>query len=84
MTEALDIHTARGFLTERRDLFHVSVVPGLFDGWDVVLRIDGTYADRPMAEAAAEGMREWMRILTDVPRDGWHAWEQRRTAGGHR
>lgn len=71
----LDTRTALGFLTERRDFFHVTVTPGC-NGWgyDVVLRIDGSYSTKEAAEAAAEGMKEWIEGITDIPKDRWHNW----------
>jgi very-short-patch-repair endonuclease len=61
-----DLLTAAGFLTERQDLLYVYVVKSRGEGWDVVVRIDGSYHDRSNAEDAAVDIREWMTSLTDV------------------
>ena len=67
--------TAAGFLTERQDFLYVYVTESAGGpGWDVVLRVDGTYADRATAEHTAEGIREWMTSLTDVGRTHRHWW----------
>lgn len=81
-TSSLDM--AAGFLRERADFLHVYAVksPG-GSGWDVVLRIDGTYANRPDAEAAAEGIRERILRLDDVPPVG-RIWWQGPPTGGER
>jgi hypothetical protein len=62
---APDLLTAAGFLTERQDLLYVYVVKR-GSGWDVVLRVDGTYHDRANAEDAAVDIRDWVSALTDV------------------
>lgn len=68
--------TSREFLTERRDYFHVSVIPSYRGGgWDVVLRVDGTYYSEADAIGAAEGIRLWMEGLSDVPATGWVWWD---------
>jgi hypothetical protein len=69
-----DLKTAAGFLSERQDYLHVYAAPSVSgSGWDVVMRIDGTYSGRELAEAAAGGMREWIGRLRDVASDdrGW-------------
>ena len=66
--------TAAEFLTERRDFLRVRVVPGEAGGWDVVVRFDGTYSDKQMAENAAKGIKEWFESLADIPKDRWHMW----------
>ena len=72
----LDLDTAAGFLSERRDFLHITAAPSLAgDGWDVLLRVDGTYAERGDAEAAAVELRDWIERLRDVRADGrtwWH------------
>jgi hypothetical protein len=37
------------------------------DGFDVVLRVDGTYDDRDGAEDALEGIKHRIEELNDVP-----------------
>jgi len=72
----LDWKTAAGFLTERADFLYVYHVPSAMrDGWDVVLRVDGTYSDEADAIEAAEGMRQWIESLVDVPKDGRTWWK---------
>ena len=69
--------TAADFLTERRDFLRVEVVPGYRgadEGWDVVLRIDGTYSDRETAEEVAKAMKADIGALRDIPKDRWDAW----------
>jgi hypothetical protein len=46
------LRTPEGFLADRAEYFGVAVVPRLTgsDGWDVVLRLDGSYTDRSDAE----------------------------------
>lgn len=67
--------TAAGFLSERRDFLHVYATPSVRgEGFDVVLRIDGTYTGRAMAEDAALGIREWIDNLADVRRDRRDWW----------
>ena len=68
--------TAAGFLTERQDFLYVYVAESAGgSGWDVVLRVDGTYTDRATAEGAADGIREWMAGLTDVGMARRHWWQ---------
>ena len=57
--------TADEFLNERHDMLEVRVVPDRFgDGFDVVLRVDGTYSSKSDAEEAALSIREALvRIL---------------------
>ena len=72
--KASDLDTAAGFLTERRDFLHVYAAPSVSgEGFDVVMRVDGTYSDEIGAEEAAKGIREWIERLEDVPAEG-HAW----------
>ena len=67
--------TAAGFLTERQDFLYVYVTESSGGpGWDVVVRVDGTYTDRATAEGAADGIREWMTSLTDVGKTRRHWW----------
>jgi hypothetical protein len=66
-----DPMTAAGFMTERADFLFVYHTPSpRGNGWDIVLRIDGTYFDEHQAIEAAEGMRRWIDALDDVPNDG--------------
>ncbi len=65
-----ELNTAAGFLSERQDFLHVYTAPSVSgSGYDVVLRIDGTYTSKRDADDAALGMREWMERLTDVDKD---------------
>lgn len=67
--------TAAEFLTERRDFLYVYATKSASgQGWDVVVRVDGTYSSKVGAEGAAEGIREWMANLSDVPREGRDWW----------
>jgi hypothetical protein len=64
------------FLTERADFLHLSVEPSVSgDGFDVVLRLDGTYAERELADAALEGIKHRIEELEDVPTGRRHWWE---------
>jgi hypothetical protein len=68
--------TAAGFLTERADFLFVYHTPSpRGEGWDVVIRIDGTYSEEHRAIEAAEGIRGWIDSLVDVPNEGrsWSA-----------
>lgn len=69
-----ELDTAAGFLSERRDFLHVYAAPSVGDGWDVVIRVDGSYPERTDAEGAARGIREWIERLVDVRRDGPSWW----------
>jgi hypothetical protein len=76
MTRTLDLTTAAGFLAERADFLHVYAAPSVSgDGFDVVLRLDGTYADQELAQEAAGGMRQMIERLADVPRTGRTWWD---------
>lgn len=70
--------TATGWLAERCDFLHVHAVRSVRgDGWDVVLRVDGTYAERADAEAVAAWLREAVtrgELLTDIPRERLAWW----------
>lgn len=70
-----DTSTAAGFLSERHDFLYVHVVKSAGDGWDVVVRIDGSYAERASAEGAAEGIRMMMDRLTDVDKTNRFWWD---------
>lgn len=68
--------TAAEFLTELRDYLYVYVAPSVRgDGWDVVVRIDGTYGDKDEASAAAVSIRAAMEALSDVPMEGRDWWD---------
>jgi len=75
---AIDTHaeTAAEYLSERRDFLHVGVAPSVSgEGWDVVIRVDGTYSDRAGAEAAVEDTRWRLEHLRDVSNDGRTWWD---------
>ena len=64
-TEVLDRLTE--FLRERSNWLLVALVPGIQhpnDGWDIVLRLDGTYFDREMAEDALDFFAKELGIDT--------------------
>jgi hypothetical protein len=70
-----DMTTAAGFLSERRDFLHVHATRSVSgEGWDVVLRVDGTYHDPADAEGAAASIRDRLDALTDVRQDGRVWW----------
>lgn len=76
MTERIDTSTAAGFLSERQDFLHVYAAPSVAgEGFDVVLRIDGTYTERADAEEAVEGIRDWIAGLEDVAGDKRVWWD---------
>lgn len=61
--------TSAGFLQERSDFLKVKVIhrpgwsPDPDEGWDVVLRLDGTYASPYDAEEAAQSIRQALEQL---------------------
>ncbi len=65
--------SAAEFFTERSDLLDVSVVRSN-GGWDVVLRIDGTYTYEEDAVAAADGMRDMVKMIPDIAWKTYGAW----------
>jgi hypothetical protein len=68
--------TAAAFLADRRDFLHVYATRSVSGkGWDVALRVDGTYTDRADAEGAAVGIRDWLGELVDLPRDRRDWWD---------
>lgn len=71
-----DMSKAAGFLSERQDYLYVYAAPSMSgDGFDVVIRVDGTYDDQATAQEAAEGIRHWIEGLEDVDasrRVWWH------------
>ncbi len=76
MTTTPDLTTAAGFLAERRDYLHVHVTRSVSgEGWDVVLRLDGTYHTEADAVAAAGAIRDWMANLADMPTTGRRWWD---------
>jgi hypothetical protein len=77
MLKRSSITSAAAFLSERADFLHVGVVPGVNGfGYDVVLRIDGSYIDEEDAYAAAEELRNRIRRVSDIrPLFGWDAWD---------
>jgi hypothetical protein len=58
--------TAADFLTERQDFLYVYATRSVGGGWDVALRVDGSYVDLEDAEAAAAGIRQRLDSLTGV------------------
>jgi hypothetical protein len=75
---AIETHTetAAEYLSERRDFLHVGVAPSASgEGWDVVLRLDGTYSDRATAEAAVDDTRWRLEHLGDVSTEGRIWWD---------
>lgn len=62
--------TLDDWIAERADFLHVHVVRSVGgSGWDVVLRIDGTYSDRAMAEEVAEMLRTEVRPMVVEAQD---------------
>lgn len=56
-------------LIGREDFLHIHATPSSSgSGWDVVLRIDGTYADKDLAEAVADGLR---KVIVPPPGAIW-------------
>lgn len=73
--------TPAEYITTRPEYLRVSVVKSEGeDGWDVVLRIDGSYSDRRTAEAVASGLRR--RLVPPVGADWWDGppWKRRDAA----
>lgn len=71
---------ASEFLSERSDFLDVYVVKDN-GGWDIVLRIDGTYFDESTARACAEGLRDGIRSIPDVawkPYGVWGRWRSKK------
>ena len=74
--EIPDIRTALGFLTDREDNFRVFVVRSpLGHGWDVVLRVDGSYDTQEAADEAAEGIKRMLLDVRDLDHGRWFSWE---------
>ena len=61
------------WLNNRRDFLHVYQVPSVSgQGWDVVMRVDGTYATYDLAEIAKDEMRDEISgMIESVGRDWW-------------
>lgn len=67
--------TTSEYMTERADFLYVYAAPSVAGhGWDVVMRLDGTYADRADAEAAALMERSRINALADVGKAHRHWW----------
>jgi hypothetical protein len=65
---------AADFMKERADFLCISVVPSqIHRGWDVVLRVDGTYTDQLLAEDCAMGIVQMIESIEDLPRNR-HPW----------
>ena len=63
--------TAIDFINERRDFMYVYTAPSARgSGWDVVLRIDGTYADRELADHVAEYLRQRVLAIEGLNKSG--------------
>ncbi len=74
--EGADIRTALGFMRDREDSFRVFVVRSpLGHGWDVVLRIDGSYDAQEAAVEAAQRMRALLLDVRDLDHDRWFSWD---------
>lgn len=69
-----DLNTCEGFLNERRDFLHVFVVPSPGDGFDVVVRMDGSYTELQDAQEAAVGIQQWLGGLKDLRTDKRKWW----------
>ncbi len=73
---APDIRTPLGFLRDREDYFRVSVVrSSVGHGWDVVLRLDGTYDAQEAAVLAAERVKEAVLGIEGLDHGRWFSWE---------
>ncbi len=71
-----DIRSADGFLQDREDYFRVSVVrSSVGHGWDVVLRLDGTYDTQEAAAIAAERVKEMLLAVEGLDHERWFSWE---------
>lgn len=74
--EIPDIRTALGFLTDREDSFRVFVVRSpLGHGWDVVLRVDGSYDTEAAAAQAAAGIKDMLLNVRDLNHERWFSWD---------
>jgi len=78
----IEVGTAQAFLEERKGWLRVVVAQSPDGGFDILLRIDGTYTEREDAEGIArmfrrdlrKMFRRDLRELRDVPQDGWNSW----------
>jgi hypothetical protein len=53
---------------DRQSWLRVQVHQNEFDGFDVVLRLDGSYTQKADAEALADDFRRWIEPLLDLRR----------------
>jgi transposase len=53
--------TVDEYITNREDMTHIGVVQSEF-GWEIVLRLDGSYASREMAEEQAKFVSKTLGI----------------------
>lgn len=71
-----DIRTSLGFLTDREDSFRVFVVRSpLGHGWDVVLRVDGSYDTQEAAAQGAQRIKQMLLDVQDLNQDRWFSWD---------
>ena len=71
-----DIRTSLGFLTDREDNFRVFVVRSpLGHGWDVVLRVDGSYDTQEAAAQGAQRIRQMLLDVQDLNHERWFSWD---------
>ena len=71
-----DIRTSLGFLTDREDSFRVFVTRSpLGHGWDVVLRVDGTYDTQEAAAHAAQRIKQMLLDVQDLNHERWFSWD---------
>jgi hypothetical protein len=71
-----DIRTALGFLADREDSFRVFVVrSALGHGWDVVLRVDGSYDTQEAAADAAKRIKQMLLDVRGLDHARWFSWE---------
>jgi hypothetical protein len=69
------MESAAEFLAEPRDFLHVFATPSVSgDGWDVVVRIDGTYPTQLGAQEMVAALRDRMEHLVDVSNSGRDWW----------
>ena len=74
--EIPDIRTALGFLADREDSFRVSVVrSALGHGWDVVLRVDGSFDTQEAAADASRRIKQMLLAVRGLDHERWFSWE---------